>query len=152
MLELFKLFTYKNKEISHKVQTLNFDYNKLLTALVDPENKVNTAINYKDVDTFPFWVWVKINRHVTARRKNNIFGNYMSFDNIVKKGGAYSMHFHDDIIESCEVISGKMIDEKDGKIYKAGDVMHYEAGIEHEHKPVALEDSILNVIFKPVNE
>ncbi|MGB1216437.1 MAG: hypothetical protein ACPG5P_01090 [Saprospiraceae bacterium] len=70
-----------------------------------------------------------------------------NFDTIMLKGGEFGKHFHEDVIESAEVLSGKMLDKITGEVYHKNDVMHYEKG-EH-HTPIALEDTVLKVIFKP---
>jgi anti-sigma factor ChrR (cupin superfamily) len=147
---MFKIFRYKSKNLKEDVERMDLHFNKLVLLLGNSDIEITTPINYKDVDTFPIGEWIKINRYVSAKRKKNIFGNYLNFDNIVKKGGAFNLHFHDDIIESTEVIEGKMRDEATGDIYNEGDIMHYNIGV--EHKPVALEDTLIKVIFKPVNE
>lgn len=109
--------------------------------------KPSGGINKKDLEAFPLFVWVDLNENIKVRKRKNVFGEYLNFDTEIKMGGEFGRHFHDDIIESCEVISGKMQDAEDGAIYEVGDIMHYEKG--EPHIPIALEYTVLKVLFKP---
>jgi len=111
------------------------------------EVKKQNPINKKDLDSFPLFVWVDVNEKIKVRKRKNVFGEYLNFDTIIEIGGEFGSHFHNDVIESCEVISGKIQDLEDGKIYLEGDIMHYDKG--HPHTPIALEKSVLKVLFKP---
>ena len=104
-------------------------------------------INYNDLISFPLLVWHDLNDKVRIRRRNMLFGDYINFDTEIKAGGEFGEHFHMDVIESCEIISGVVLDLEDNTTYKDNDVMHYEKG--QVHKPVAIKDTILKVIFKP---
>ena len=116
--------------------------------ILDNFNGVNNEpINYNDLIEFPLLVWQVLNDKVRIRRRNMLFGNYINFDTEIKAGGEFGEHFHMDVIESCEIIEGVVLDLEDNVTYKQHDVMHYEKG--QIHKPVALKDTILKVIFKP---
>lgn len=104
-------------------------------------------INIKDLNDYPFMVWVELNEYVKIRRRANRFGDYLCFDTKMIKGGEFGEHFHTDIIESAEVIYGELLDTSDSEVYKSGDVAHYEKGI--KHTPVATTDTLLHVLFKP---
>ena len=104
------------------------------------------AINRQDLESFPLAVWVEVNDKIKIRRRKNRFNDLLSFDTEMLKDAEFGEHFHDDIIESCEVISGEMLDTSDGKIYKEGDVAHYGKG--QKHTPIATKKCILHVLFK----
>ncbi len=131
-------------EIMKKMQDAHDDIMRVLDAF---NNKIEIPINRESLEKFPLLEWVEINELIKVRRRKNLFGDYLNFDTQMKKDGEFGKHFHDDMIESAEVISGKMIDMIDSKVYETHDVMHYEKG-EH-HQPVALEETLLKVIFKP---
>ena len=65
----------------------------------------------------------------------------------MEKGGCFGEHFHDDIIESAEVVYGELLDTSTDEVFKKGDVAHYEKGV--KHTPVATEKCLLHVLFKP---
>lgn len=109
-------------------------------------NEAVKPINRQDIESFPLGVWVSINDKIKVRKRKNRFKTYLNFDTVMEKGAEFGEHFHNDIIESCEVISGKLIDMLDNKIYNIGDVAHYDKGT--KHKPVATEKTLLHVLFK----
>ena len=117
-------------------------------------NAVNTfnlkeatiPINKADLESFPFMTWHSLNDFIQIRKRGNRFDGYLCFDTKMKKGGAFGEHFHDDIIESCEIITGEMLDAYDGRVYLPGMVAHYEKG--EKHIPIALKDTMLHVLFK----
>ena len=126
---------------------LEASHDRLLNAVKRFNTKESVKpINRADLETFPFMVWVKINDNVEVRKRKNRFDTLLNFDTRMKKGSEFGEHFHDDIIESTEVISGKLLDLIDDKIYESGDVAHYGRGI--KHTPIATEDTLLHVLFK----
>lgn len=104
-------------------------------------------INIKDLETFPLHKWIPLNDKVDIRKRKKRFGNYLCFDTRMKENGRFGQHFHNDIIESTEVIYGEMLDTTNNEIYKAGDIAHYEKG--EIHTPIATKDTLLHVLFKP---
>lgn len=96
---------------------------------------------------FPLLEWVKLNDKVSIRRRKMLFKTYINFDTKIKAGGEFGEHFHDDVIESTEIIKGTILDLYDNTTYGENDVMHYEKG--EKHTPIAIEDTLLKVIFKP---
>jgi len=142
---IFKKFF--NKELEDKLIELKSSHNDLVLFL-DKMNKTKSGAQTKeDLLNFPLLEWVDLNKYISIRRRNMRFGNYLNFETIVKKDGKFNDHFHPDLIESTEITFGNMIDLKTNLSYKKFDVVHYDKGVEHELK--ALEDSRLNVIFKP---
>lgn len=112
------------------------------------ENKAITPINKEQLKAFPFGVWIELNSKVKARRRKDRFKEgYLCFDTVMETGGEFGEHFHDDLIESTEVVQGEMYDTYDGKYYKEGDVAHYDKG--QKHTPIATKKTILHVLFKP---
>lgn len=104
-------------------------------------------INRQDLETFPFMKWVNLNHRVRVRKRANRFGDYLCFDTEMEKDGEFGEHFHDDLIESTEVVYGEMVDTSDGgKIYAPGDVAHYNKG--QKHTPIATMKTLLHVLFK----
>ena len=139
----------KNKS-SNIIEAINSDY-------TDLQQKVNNRllgivkkpINYDDLKSYKIneevWLTSKI---CFVRRADRFKGKdtLLSFEVMMKKGGKFGKHFHNDVIESSEVISGELHDLVDGRKYKAGEVLHYNKN--KEHTPVALEKSFLHVLFK----
>lgn len=135
-----------HKDIMQAVKEVDSNFITLLQTLDAFNGHTEKPINRYDLLSYPFFKWIPLNEYVKIRRRNNYFKTYLNFDTKVKKGGAFGKHFHNDIIENAEIIEGEMIDKVNGKIYKSGEIMHYEKGEKHE--PEALEDTILKVIFK----
>ncbi len=141
------LFRDTHKKIKEEYERIDKDYQNLINVLLAFEDKIPMPINREDLDLFPELEWIDLNDKVSIRKRKNLFNNYLNFDTKLQKGGAFGEHFHDDMIENAEVINGKMIDQYDGKVYEQHDIMHYEKG--EKHKPVALKETLLKVIFKP---
>ncbi|QQV90904.1 hypothetical protein M1M24_gp33 [Polaribacter phage Freya_1] len=120
----------------------------MLVNAVDRFNRKEAIkpISREELESFPLGVWVELNDKIKVKKRKNRFKTYLNFDTIMEKGAEFGEHFHDDIIESCEVISGKMIDIVDNQVYKKGDVAHYDRGI--KHTPIATEKTFLHVLFK----
>ena len=135
-----------HKELMDAVKDVDDNFVTLLQTLVSFKGESDKPINKKDLETYPFFKEIPMGELVTIVRRNNLFGDYLNFDTFMKKGGAFGNHFHEDIIESAEIIKGKVIDKIDNKVYKNGDVMHFDKGEKHE--PVALEYTVLKVLFK----
>ena len=142
-------YDYKDKHLKLKIQMhkLDSDHSNLMGILEAFNGKTHEPINYNDLLKFPLFEWVDLNCKVAIRRRNMLFKEYINFDTEIKKGGEFGKHFHSDVIESAEIIEGKVLDKNDGEVYEEGDVMHYEKN--QHHTPIALIDSKLKVIFKP---
>jgi len=137
-----------NKQLRADLGELNSSHNALVEMLDQMNTKRPGMQSRRDLMLFPELVWININRKVKVRRKKMRFGEYLVFDGILKEGGTFFEHFHDDSIESTEVISGSLKDvNNNNKVYKQHDVMHFEKN--RLHTIVALEDTELNIIFKP---
>lgn len=135
---------YRNA-LTQKIQE---SFNKLQGAvLLFNSSKANTPINRADLESFPLMSWINLNEKVKVRKRKNRFNSYLAFDTLMKKGGKFGEHFHEDIIESAEVVSGEMIDTTTNSVYKEGDIAHYEKGI--KHTSIATTDTLLHVLFKP---
>jgi len=144
-----KTYNYSEK---HRLLKIEYDkvekeYMDLMIVLMAFRDEIKKPINKEDLDKFPLLEWVNLTEKVSIRKRKNLFGTYLNFDTKLEKGGAFGDHFHSDIIENAEIISGKMLDKLDGSVYNVNDIMHYEKGQNHE--PVALEKTVLKVIFKP---
>lgn len=137
----------KHCEIKALYDKIDREHEELLQVLETFQNGVDTPINKKDLEKFPLLEWVDLNDKVSIRKRKKLFGSYLNFDTKLKKDGAFGEHFHGDIIENAEVIKGKMLDKLNGEVYKEHDIMHYEKG--EKHQPIALEETLLKVIFKP---
>lgn len=120
----------------------------MLVNAVERFNKkeAKKPISRDDLETFPLGVWVSVNEKIRVRKRKNRFSTFLNFDTEMIKGAEFGEHFHDDIVESTEVIKGKLLDTFDGKFYEVGDVAHYEKGV--KHTPIAVEDTMLHVLFK----
>jgi len=142
-----------SKELKKKLTDLNSQYDGLVQVL-DNMNKENSGKQSReDLEKFPFLKWIALNDLVDIRRKANRFLTYLYFESILKKGGRFSKHFHPDLIESTEVVKGRIIDRADlstgpeGRIYCQHEVMHFAYGQVHDIE--ALDDGThINVIFK----
>ncbi len=132
-------FTKEQMDVLHDYMELK----KIISSFNDGDVK---PINRNDLEQFPLMEWQEINDKVRVRKRQNRFKNYLNFDTEMKEGGEFGTHFHGDMIESCEVLMGELIDLEDGKIYKKGDVLHYDNGV--KHTVMANENSFLNVLFK----
>ncbi len=143
------LFKYLFNKTELFVKTIEDDYCDLQNSVKSFNGKCIKPINYSDLVGFPFWEKIPINKYVLVERRPDRFkgeDTLLSFDTYMKKGGEFGEHFHADLIESCEVLQGELIDLIDGKKYIKGDVMHYEKG--ERHTPIASKDSVLHVMFK----
>lgn len=143
---------FDTRKKSNVIQTMERVENKF-TSLIDTislfnEDKATLPINRNQLKQFPFFQWKAINDKVKVYRKRDRFKEgYLSFDTVMEKEGAFGEHFHSDLIESTEVISGEMYDTYDGKFYREGDVAHYDKG--QKHTPIATKKTVLHVLFKP---
>lgn len=118
-----------------------------LMNVIDAFHGVNhKPINRADLELFPLMEWVDIGGGIRIRKRKNRFKDYLNFDTEMEKGAEFGNHFHDDIIESCEVVKGLLFDGLTNKYYKKGDVAHYEKSERHE--PIAIEHTFLHVLFK----
>jgi hypothetical protein len=135
-------------------------YREALIALIDEAhedlvkavNRFNSdiathPINRSDLMNFPLMQWFELNDKVFIRRRKNRFKDYLCFDTKMEADGELGEHFHADIIESVEVISGKMHDSATGLDYFTGDIAHFEKG--EIHTPIASEKTLLHILFKP---
>ena len=139
-----KKFDYKS-DLRERIETshrLLSDTIRLFNARVGKE-----PIDSEQLKAFPYGVWIPLNDRVRVKRRKNRFGNYLCFDTEMQQGGEFGEHFHNDMIESTEVVYGEMFDTYDGKTYKAGDIAHYEKG--QTHTPIAVKKTVLHVLFKP---
>ena len=123
------------------------DFNKLMSVIDNFNNSKLIPINSKDLNEFPVGVWVNVNNKVKVKKRKNRFMNYLNFDTEMESGGEFGKHFHEYVIESCEVLWGEIVDLEDGKIYTAGDVFEYAKGV--KHYPKANKKTMLHVLFKP---
>lgn len=142
-------YNYKQKhdDLKKKMEELNYRHTVLMDVLDAFNGENPVPINYNQLLKFPLFEWVELNDKVSIQRRNMLFGDHLNFDTTILKGGEFGKHFHDDVIENCEIIKGSLKDLTDGTVYNSGDVMHYEKG--EYHTPIALQDSVLRVIFKP---
>jgi len=122
-------------------------YEKLQKAILKLNAlRAKEPINKESLEAFPLMVWVPLNDKVKIRKRKNRFNSYLAFDTIMKKEGRFGEHFHEDIIESAEVISGELLDTSTNEVFRSGDIAHYEKGV--IHTPIATEDTVLHVLFK----
>ena len=132
-----------SKELMNDVNN-HFDH---LIKVIDAFNgKSDEPINRVDLLRFEIGKWYELSDKVRIRRRQNRFLTYLNFDTEMLKGGEFGKHFHKDLIESCEIISGGMVDMVDGRTYKNGEVLHYEKG--QVHTPIATTKTSLHVLFK----
>jgi len=131
------------------MRAIEASYSRFSRAVDRHINNSAKPINAEDLDAFPLRKWIALGTGISAMRRKNRFKSYLSFDIKMKKGSEFAEHFHDDIIESTEVLEGEMVDTPSGVVYKIGDVAHWEVGI--KHTPVATKTTILHVLFKKGN-
>jgi hypothetical protein len=131
------------KEIS---QAIALSHQRLLSVVERGLNETNESINYIDIDSFPTNVWINLGDYIKVKKRNNRFGNLLNLDVHMKSGAKFSEHFHDDAIESTEVIYGEMLDVTTNTIYEKGAVVDYSFSV--KHKPVALKETLLHVLYK----
>lgn len=110
--------------------------------------KAIEPINKEKLKSFPFHQWIDLNKDVKVYRRFDRFKEgYLSFYTIMEKGGEFGEHFHNDLIESTEVVKGEMYDTYDQSYYRKGDIAHYDRG--QKHTPIATKKTLLDVLFKP---
>lgn len=130
------------------LREIEMSYQKFTEAILNFNDEDSSKpINKEALNTFPLMQWVNLNPKVKVRKRNNRFGDHLCFDTKMGIGGRFGEHFHEDIIESTEVIYGQMLDTYTGTVYRDGDVAHYEKG--EKHTPIAQEETLLHVLFKP---
>ena len=139
---------YRN-ELSELIEQSFESFNKVVNRHLNVSSK---PINAKDLDSFPLNEWRLIGDNIKARKRRNRFISYLSFDVVMEKGASFAEHFHDDVIESTEVIEGEMLDNSNEPpiLYVKGDVAHWHKGI--KHTPIALKYTRLHVLFKRSKE
>ena len=108
--------------------------------------QINKPINVEDLASFPLGEWEDLSKNISVKRRASRFGSLLSFEVKMTKDAEFSEHFHEDAIESTEVVEGEILDTSSGIVYKKGDVAHYENNI--PHTPVATKDTELHVLFK----
>tara|TARA_R110000851_G_scaffold117621_1_gene244424 strand:+ start:964 stop:1413 length:450 start_codon:yes stop_codon:yes gene_type:complete len=134
---------------SELIISINATHDRLVNAvsLFNARKAIN-PINSEMLKKFPFFEWVSLNDKVRIYRRSDRFPEkYLSFDTEMLEGGEFGEHFHADLIESTEVVSGEMFDTYYQRYYKKGDVAHYDKG--QKHTPIATKKTILHVLFKP---
>ena len=130
------------------LKSIEYTHNKLVEAVNMFNSPIATKpINREDLDSFPLMEWIDIGGGILIRKRKNRFSHYLNFDTKMSKGSEFGEHFHEDIIESCEVIEGELYDTSTNEFYRKGDVAHYDKGI--RHTPRATEETLLHVLFKP---
>mgnify|MGYP000554295174 CR=1 FL=1 len=132
----------KDKQKLHKL--LDDELKKTIDAF---NGVIHIPINKKDLGLFEFGRWYELNDKVRVKRRKQRFHSLLCFDTEVEEGGEFGRHFHEDLIESCDIVYGEMKDLEDGEIYREGDIMEYGKG--KEHQPIALKKTKLHVLFKP---
>lgn len=142
---MFKLFSKNKSDKAYK--KVKEDFNNLISIISAFNGKIHIPINKEDLIKFPIGAWVLVNELVRIRRRKQRFGDHLNFDTIMEKGGEFGSHFHEDMLESCEIEYGEMKDLEDNRIYKKGDVMEYDKG--QHHTPIATKKTRLHVLFKP---
>lgn len=141
-----KMCNEKCKYSQAKMDEVNAHFDNLICAIDAFNGKKDEPINRDSLLKFEIGKWYDLNDKVKIRRRQNRFKTYLNFDTVMKEGGEFGKHFHEDVIESCEILSGSMVDLIDGRKYISGDVMHYDKGI--KHTPIAEKDTELHVLFK----
>ena len=133
----------RNLEKDHKILLSKMD--NLLSKL---NTNAKTPINRKDLEQFPSFEWLFVDKEERGgfQKRNNHFDNYLNFDLKMKQKGRINKHFHEDIIESIDVIKGRVIDLETAKIHNEGDVIVYQPG--EKHDLYAIKDSELKVLCK----
>lgn len=130
-------------------RALEASQSRLARAVDRHIRQINKPINVEDLDAFPFGEWVHLSKNISAKKRANRFGSLLSFDIKMNKDAKFSEHFHEDAIESTEVVEGEILDTSSGIVYKKGNVAQYEHGI--PHTPVATKDTELHVLFKSLS-
>lgn len=141
--------TIENKDYRDDLlEILKSSYSNFFQAVANFNAPVaKDPINIEDLDSFPLMSWVQLNSKIKVRKRNKRFKDHLCFDTKMDKGANFGEHFHEDTIESTEVIYGEMLDTSTDTVYKDGDVAHYEKG--EKHTPIATKDTLLHVLFKP---
>ena len=152
--DMFKTIKYENKSINEICEHIDNDFNNLVSIIDAFNGVIDRPINKKDLESFPFMIWQNLGGGVWVRKRNNRFGNLLNFDTKMIPSEAedgepkFGDHFHDDIIESCEIVEGWLKDRRVPKAkYVKGDVVNWHKGERHE--PFTKVYTFLHVLFKP---
>ena len=139
----------KKKNVEQTMEEVEMKFCSLMNTISMFNKKTSKKpIDKAQLAMFPYGVWIELNHKVRVRRRKNRFKEgYLCFDTDMESGGEFGEHFHNDLIESTEVIQGEMYDTYDEKYYREGDVAHYDKG--QKHTPIATKKTILHVLFKP---
>lgn len=103
-------------------RALEASQSRLARAVDRHIRQINKPINVEDLDAFPFGEWVHLSKNISAKKRANRFGSLLSFDIKMNKDAKFSEHFHEDAIESTEVVEGEILDTSSGIVYKKGNV------------------------------
>jgi hypothetical protein len=130
-------------------RSVNATHERLVNAVnLFNAHKAVKPINEDQLRQFPFFKWIPLNDKVKVYRRNDRFnGSQLCFDTVMEKDGEFGEHFHDDMIESTEVVSGEMYDTFQQRYYKEGEIADYGKG--KKHTPIATKRTVLHVLFKP---
>ncbi len=129
-------------------------------SLLDVVNKWNSplktaTISEQDLRVFPIGGWVRLNEGVYIRRKNDLFKNdqgegMLLFDTIIRNAGELGDHYHEWLVEDCQIITGKIYDKTSNKVYSQGESVVYNS---HErHNIIGLPGARLLVTFKRTDQ
>ena len=143
-IEQMSTLEYRH-ELKRAIET---SHNRLKQAVENlTKNESNKPINAVDLMSFPVNVWVNMAEGIDVKRGNKRF-DLINMQARMKAGSSFTKHFHNDVIESTEVISGEMYDITTGKTYHEGDVAYWKNGEIHE--PIATRDTHCHVLFKNI--
>ncbi len=136
---------HRREERRKMMDDMQLKHDKIL-ALLDGWNGGDYSdVKKKEMMGMPKNVWIDLNPDVMIRRLDD-FSDMLAFDTIMNRGGEFGLHTHSDCVEICEVVSGEIHDLISNKVYKSGEVMTIQKGV--EHMLIALKKTILKVYFK----
>lgn len=109
------------------------------------------AISDRDLRAFPLWEWIELNPGVWTRRRNDLFPDkngegLLLFDTIMRNASELGDHYHEWLIEDCQVVSGTIYDKQTNTIYREGDSIVYNS--HQRHHIIAMPLARLLVTFK----
>jgi hypothetical protein len=132
--ELLKMIQLSSARLSSAVASFNMKV-------------ANDPINVAELQSFPLMEWVPLEKDILIQKRANRFDHILNFHVKLGAGAAFAEHFHQDAIESTEVITGQLIDlSENGKVYEPGEVAHWDKNV--RHTPVAMVATELHVLFK----
>lgn len=139
-------FEHKRGERQKMLSHLDVKHDLLISALDSFNGGGDHIVTKKTLQSFKIMEWVDLNPRVRIRRRENLHGDVLVFDTVMQPKGEFGMHLHPDCTETCDVITGTLIDLMHNAEFKQGETAYFDSGV--KHIPISLTHTVLKVYFK----